>query len=180
MLNLFLAFSRFIDGVSEWAGRLASALVLVAVLVCAGTATVRYGLNAGSNAWLEAQMILFGAVVYFGGAQALRLNEHIRIDIFYGARSERTRLLIDCFGLVCFLLPVALVMGWMTWDLFAVAYVSGEVSANAGGLPMWPAKATIPIGFALLFLQGLSELIKRIAALQGRLHVDLSYEKPQQ
>lgn len=180
MLNILLACSRAIDGLSEWAGRIASALVLVAVLVCAGTATVRYGLNMGSNAWLEAQMVLFGAIVYFGGAQALRLNEHIRIDIIYGARSERTRLWIDIFGLVFFLLPVSLVMGWMTWDLFSAAYRSGEVSANAGGLPMWPAKATIPIGFALLLLQGLSELIKRIAALQGRLRLDLSYEKPQQ
>lgn len=180
MLNLFLACSRIIDSISEWAGRVASALALVAVLVCAATATARYALNFGSNAWLEAQMILFGAVVYLGGAQALRLNEHIRIDILYGARSERTRLKIDIFGLVCFLLPVTMVMGWMTWDMFLSSFVSGEVSANAGGLPMWPAKATLPLGFALLALQGLSELIKRVAALKGHMHVNLNYEKPQQ
>lgn len=180
MMNLLLACSRFIDRITGWAGHLASALVLVAVLVCAGTATVRYGLNMGSNAWLEAQMILFGAIVYFGGAQTLRRNEHIRIDIVYGGRSERTRLWIDIFGLVCFLLPVSLVMGWMTWDLFTSSYLSGEVSSNAGGLPMWPAKATIPIGFGLLVLQGLSELVKRVAALQGLVQVDLNYEKPQQ
>lgn len=180
MMNLLLAYSRFIDRISAWAGRLASLLVLVAVLLSAATSTLRYGLNIGSNAWIEAQAILFGAMVYFGGAHALRLNEHIRIDIIYGARSERTRLLIDTFGLVFFLLPVTVVMGWMSWELFLSSYLSAEVSPNAGGLPIWPAKATIPIGFALLTLQGVSELIKRIAALQGRLQLDLQYEKPQQ
>lgn len=180
MLNLLLACSRFIDRVSDWAGRFASVLVLVAVLLSATNSTLRYGLNMGSNAWIEAQAILFGAVVYLGGAQALRLNEHIRIDIIYGARSERTRLLIDAFGLLCFLLPVSVVMGWMSWDLFLNSYLSEEISANAGGLPIWPAKATIPLGFALLTLQGLSELVKRIAALQGRLQLDSQYEKPKQ
>lgn len=180
MLRFFLALSRCIDHIGEWAGRLGSVLVLLAVLASAGTATVRYGLNLGSNAWIEVQAILFGAVVYLGGARALRLNEHIRIDIFYGARSERTRLLIDIFGLVCFLLPVAVVMGWMTWDMFLVSSLNAEVSPNAGGLPIWPAKLTIPIGFALLTLQGLSELIKRVASLRGDFHVDLHYEKPQQ
>lgn len=179
-MNFLLACSRGIDRISDGAGHLASALVLVATLLCAGAATARYGLNMASNAWIEAQTILFGAVVYFGGAQALRMNEHIRIDILYGGRSERTRLLIDCFGLVCFLLPVTAVMVWMTWGLFASSFASGEVSSNAGGLPMWPAKATIPLGFALLTLQGLSELVKRIAALQDRLSVDTSYQKPQQ
>ena len=180
MLTYLLACSQFIDRITDWAGRLASALVLVAVLLCAGAATVRYGLNMSSNAWLEAQVVLFGAVVYFGGAQALKLNAHIRIDILYGARSERTRLWIDIFGLVCFLMPVVVVMTVMTWDLFWGAYLSDERSSNAGGLPLWPAKATIPIGLFLLGLQGLSELVKRVAALRGHLQLDLNYQKPQQ
>jgi TRAP-type mannitol/chloroaromatic compound transport system permease small subunit len=180
MLHFFLALSRGIDRLGEWAGRLASVLVLLAVLASAGTATVRYGLNLASNAWIEVQAILFGAVVYLGGARALRLNEHIRIDIIYGARSERARLLIDIFGLLCFLLPVCVVMGWMTWDQFLVSYLSAEVSPNAGGLPIWPTKVTLPIGFALLTLQGVSELIKRVASLRGDYQLDLHYEKPQQ
>jgi TRAP-type mannitol/chloroaromatic compound transport system permease small subunit len=179
-MAFLLACSRIIDRISNAAGHVAAVLVLVATFICAAGASARYGLNMASNAWLEAQSVLFGAVVFLGAAQVLKLNEHIRIDIVYGGRSERTRLLIDCAGLVCFLLPVAAVMLWMTWHLFATSYATGEVSSNAGGLPSWPAKATIPLGFALLGLQGLSELVKRIAALQGRMSLDTSYEKPQQ
>jgi TRAP-type mannitol/chloroaromatic compound transport system permease small subunit len=180
MLHPLLALSRGIDRLGEWAGRLASVLVLLAVLASAGTATVRYGLNLASNAWIEVQAILFGAVVYLGGARAV---EDVDADVLVepqGARSERARLLIDIFGLVSFLLPVCVVMGWMTWDQFLVSYLSAEVSPNAGGLPIWPTKVCLPIGFALLTLQGVSELIKRVASLRGDYQLDLHYEKPQQ
>lgn len=179
-MQALLAFSRRVDRLNDWAGRLATVFLLAATALCVCNALLRYGLNMGSNAWIEAQVMLFGAVMYFGGAQTLRLNEHIRIDIVYGTLTERARLWIDTVGLLVMLLPVCMLMAWLSWSLFAVSLNSGETSANAGGLLVWPSKVSIPIGFALLSLQGTSELIKRVAALQGRLQFDVGYEKPQQ
>lgn len=179
-MNALLALARAVDRISDEAGRFAAVCVIAATVVCVGNALMRYGLNLGSNAWIEAQVMLFGAMMYFGGAQTLRLNEHIRIDIVYGALSERARLWIDTLGFLFALLPVCVLMTWLSWKLFATSWVSQEVSANAGGLPVWPSKVSIPIGFALLTLQAVSELIKRVAALQGRMQLDLAYEKPQQ
>lgn len=179
-MDALLAFSRGVDRLNDWAGRLAAVFVLAATVLCVGNALLRYGLNLGSNAWLEGQVMLFGAVMYFGGAQTLRLNEHIRIDIVYGSLGERARLWIDTLGFLLALLPVCALMTWLSWKLFAASWAGGEASSNAGGLPVWPSKISIPIGFALLTLQGLSELIKRVAALQGRLALDVGYEKPQQ
>lgn len=180
MWNSLQAFSRHVDRISTWAGRFASLVVLVATLLCVANALLRYGLNIGSNAWIEAQSVMFGAMVYFGGAQTLRMNQHIRIDIIYSGRKERTRLLIDLFGTLFLLLPYTVLMTWLSWRMFAYAYLGGEVSNNAGGLPIWPAMASIPLGLALLTLQGVSEAIKRAAALRGQLALDVSYEKPQQ
>lgn len=179
-MNALLNLSRRVDRLSDAAGAVASALVLVATAVCVGNALLRYGFNLGSNAWIEAQTIFFGLMMYLGGAQTLRLNEHIRIDVIYSNRSERTRLLIDVFGILVFMLPVTLAMTWLSWVYFAASFASGEVSPNLGGLPLWPAKGAIPIGFGLLSLQGVSELVKRVAALRGLAEVDLTYEKPQQ
>lgn len=179
-MNALLTFSRLVDRVTDVAGRIASVLVLAATLVSVANALLRYGFNFGSNAWLEVQTYMFGAMMYLGGAQTLRLNEHIRIDVIYAERSERTRLLIDVIGLLLFLLPVTASMTWLSYAYFAGAFASGEISANPGGLALWPVKLTIPVGFALLTLQGLSELVKRVAALRGELEVDVTYEKPQQ
>lgn len=179
-MNFLLKLSRLVDRLSDAAGIAASAVVFAATLICVGNALLRYGVNFGSNAWIEAQTVLFGLMMYLGGAQTLRMNEHIRIDILYGARSERTRLLIDVVGILLFLLPVTVAMTWLSWAYFADSFTSGEMSPNLGGLPLWPAKAAIPIGFGLLSLQGASELIKRIGALRGLVKVDVAYEKPQQ
>jgi TRAP-type mannitol/chloroaromatic compound transport system permease small subunit len=175
-----LAFSRLVDSMTAGAGRVASALVLLATLVCVANALMRYGLNTGSNAWLEVQTHMFGAMMYLGGAHTLRVNEHIRVDVLYSAMRERNRLLIDILGLLFLLLPVCLLMTWLSWRYFAGSFASAEVSGNPGGLLLWPAKLTIPVGFGLLVLQGLSELVKRVAALRGLVQIDLSYEKPDQ
>jgi TRAP-type mannitol/chloroaromatic compound transport system permease small subunit len=179
-MNALLSFSRSVDRLTGFAGRIASLLVLVATLVCVANAGLRYGAGIGSNAWLEIQTHLFGALMYLGGAHTLRVNEHIRVDVIYGSLSERKRLVIDILGLMFFLLPVTLFMLWLSWSYFTASFESGEVSGNAGGLTLWPAKLTIPMGFALLVLQGLSELVKRFAALRGLIAFDAAYEKPQQ
>lgn len=179
-MSFLLAFSRSVDRLTKGAGSLATVLVLLATLVCVVNAVLRYGVGFGSNAWLEIQTHMFGAMMYLGGAHTLRVNEHIRVDLFYSSMRERTRLLIDIFGLLLFLLPVCIVMTWLSWTYFSGSFASGEISGNPGGLALWPAKLTIPVGFGLLVLQGLSELVKRFAALRGELELDLSYEKPDQ
>ncbi len=179
-MDALLAFSRLIDRITGGAGRIASVLVLLATLVCVLNAALRYGIGFGSNAWLEIQTHMFGALMYLGGAHTLRVNEHIRVDVIYTTLRERTRMYVDVFGVLFFLLPVTMFMTWLSWAYFAGSFASGEVSGNPGGLVLWPAKLTIPVGFALLTLQGVSELIKRIAALRGRLQMDVSYAKPDQ
>jgi len=162
-----LTLSRAIDGLNERIGRALMWLVLVAVLVSAGNATTRYMLDIASNAWLELQWYLFAAVFLLCSGYTLRHNEHIRIDVVNSHLSTRTQMWIDIFGLVFFLLPMATIIMWLSWPIFVNAYESGEVSVNAGGLIRWPARLMVPAGFFLLSLQGLSELIKRIAFLRG-------------
>lgn len=166
-MSALLSISRLIDRVNEFIGKQVSWLILVAVLVSAGNAIVRKAFNMSSNAWLEAQWYLFGAVFMLAAAYTLKQNEHIRIDIFYGGKSKRTQDWIDLFGHVFFLLPLCLLMVYLlipnTWH----AFHSGEVSANAGGLILWPSKFVILLGFVLLLLQCGSEIIKRIAVMRG-------------
>ncbi len=162
-----LKLSRLVDAVNEFIGKWVSWLILVAVIVSAGNAIVRKMFNMSSNAWLEAQWYLFGAVFMLAAAYTLKQNEHIRIDIFYGGRSKRAQDWIDLFGHVVFLLPFCLLMLWLLTPYTIHAIQSGEVSANAGGLILWPSKAVIFAGFILLTLQCFSEIIKRIAIMRG-------------
>jgi TRAP-type mannitol/chloroaromatic compound transport system permease small subunit len=175
-----LTFTRAVDRASDVAGFIAKWLVLLACLVSAGNAIIRYLFSYSSNGWLEIQWYMFGGIVLLGAAQTLRLNEHVRIDLLYSNVSDRARLWIDVFGFVVFLLPVMAYLTYLTWPFFFNSFRSGEVSMNAGGLTLWPAKALLPIGFALLFLQGLAELAKRIAALKGAIKIDTHYEAPLQ
>ncbi|WP_420833391.1 TRAP transporter small permease subunit [[Pseudomonas] carboxydohydrogena] len=168
------------DRVSDVAGYIAKWLVLLACLVSAGNAVIRYLFSYSSNGWLEIQWYMFGGIVLLGAAQTLRLNEHVRIDLLYSNVSDRARLWIDVFGFVVFLLPVMAYLVYLTWPFFLNSFRSGEVSMNAGGLILWPAKILLPTGFALLFLQGLAELAKRIAALKGAIKIDTHYEAPLQ
>lgn len=162
-----LAFSRAVDAVNERFGRVADWLVLAACVVSAGNAVVRYGLSMSSNAWLEVQWYLFAGVVMLGAAHTLNKNAHVRVDLVYSSVSARTRLWIDVFGIIFFLLPGMLLLAWMTWPFFWDALIRGEGSPNAGGLLRWPVKILMPIGFTLVAVQGLSELVKRVAALRG-------------
>ena len=167
-MNVFLALSRAIDAVNERVGHAVYWLVLVAVLVSAGNAIVRKALDMSSNAFLEVQWYLFSAIFLLCAGYTLLRNEHIRIDIIAGRFSRRTQTWIDVFGSVFFLFPMVLLILYESWPWFVRAWNSGEVSPSAGGLILWPAKILVPVGFALLGLQGISELVKRIAFLGGK------------
>jgi TRAP-type mannitol/chloroaromatic compound transport system permease small subunit len=166
-MKQLLALSRAIDFVNEHIGRVAYWLVLIVALISAANATSRYALNLASNAWLELQWYLFAAIFLLCAGYTLLHNEHIRIDVVSSRLSRRAQMWIDVFGLVFFLLPMTLFIMWLSWPIFMNAWRSGEISGNAGGLVRWPARLLIPAGFFLLSLQGISELIKRIAFLKG-------------
>jgi TRAP-type mannitol/chloroaromatic compound transport system permease small subunit len=166
-MHALLSLSTWIDRLNNRVGRLAYWLVLVAVLVSAGNALMRYAFNLSSNAWLELQWYLIGAVFLLCAGYTLYHQQHVRIDIVYNRWPRRVQLWIDIFGTVVFLLPAAGLVVWLSWPVFVAAYVSGEVSSNSGGLALWWARLLVPVGFALLFLQGISEFIKRIAVLRG-------------
>ena len=179
-MEALLKLSRLIDALNERVGLVASWLVLIACAISAGNALMRYGFSLSSNAWLEIQWYLFAGIVMLGASHTLRVNEHVRVDVFYARYGERTRLWLDLVGGVLFLLPMALIIGWLSWPLFMNSYEVGEVSANAGGLTRWPVKLLVPLGFLLLALQGVSEIIKRAAALTGHLRLESRYERPLQ
>ena len=179
-MSALLKFALAIDWVSERLGKVAAWGVLAAALISAGNAFVRYGLDISSNAWLEIQWYLFAATVMLGAPHVLKLNEHVRVDIFYGKLKGHGPVFVDLFGLVFFLLPVMGLMAWLSWPLFTKMYLTGEMSSNAGGLIRWPAVLLLPLGFGWMFLQGLGEVIKRVAYLQGRHEMDTHYEKPVQ
>jgi len=166
-LNALLALSRAIDALSERIGRVIYWFVLVVVLISAANATIRKLFNYSSNAYLEIQWYLFSVIFLFGAGYVLLHNAHVRIDIVSGRLSARAQNWIDVFGLLLFLFPMAFTIMWLSWPLFMDSYTRNEVSTNAGGLIIWPARLMVPIGFFLLIMQGISELIKRIAFLRG-------------
>jgi len=179
-VSALLKFALGVDWISERFGRIAATAVLLAALISAGNAFVRYGFDISSNAWLEIQWYLFSVTVMLGSPLVLKLNEHVRVDLIYGKLSGKAPVYIDLFGLVLFLLPVMLLLAWLSWPLFVKMFVTNEMSSNAGGLIRWPAMLLLPLGFAWMFLQGLSEIIKRVAYLRGEFEMDTHYEKPVQ
>ncbi len=168
-----LALSRAIDRVSEAFGRLADWMVLAACAVSASNAFLRYGFASGSNAWLEAQWYLFAGMVMLGASYTLQRNEHVRVDLVYGSLAWNARLWVDILGIAIFLLPAMVLLAWMTWPFFLDSWVRGEGSPSPGGLIRWPAKIVMPVGFALVAAQGVSELIKRVALLSPRWRAQL-------
>lgn len=166
-MNLLLKLSRLIDVMNEKIGRTAMWAILAAVIISALNAVVRKAFNWSSNSLLEIQWYLFSAVFLFGAAYTLLHNEHVRIDVVSGRFSRRTQVWIEVFGTVFFLLPMCFMILWLAVPFALHSFESGEVSVNAGGLTLWPVKALLPIGFFLLTLQGVSELIKRVAYLMG-------------
>lgn len=177
-----LAFSRAVDWVNQRIGKVCDALVLLACLVSSVNAMMRYGYDISSNAWLEAQWYMYAAIVMLGASYTLKRNEHVRVDIFYMTLSRRGQIILDIVGTIVFLLPVCLLLAWLSWPFFMQSFSVNEWSSNAGGLLRWPVKFLLPLGFGLLALQGVSELIKRFAALAGHAIPDLEahYERPVQ
>lgn len=168
-MGFLLALSRGIDRANEFIGKAVSLLILVSILVSAGNAVIRKVFNSSSNAWLELQWYLFGAAFLLAAAYTLKQNEHIRIDIVYGMFSRRVQHWIDLFGHVFFLMPFAVLMVVYLTPYASRSFHSGEMSTNSGGLIIWPAKALLLAGFLLLAAQGVSEIIKKIAIIRGRM-----------
>ena len=180
MSKRLLRFALGVDRISEQYGHVAALCVLAAALISAGNAFVRYGFDISSNGWLEIQWYLFAVTVMLGAPLVLKLNEHVRVDIFYGKLKGNGPVYVDLFGLVLFLLPVMAMLAWLSWPLFVKMLVTGEMSSNAGGLIRWPAMLMLPLGFSLLLLQGVSEIIKRVAWLAHKYEADFHYERPLQ
>jgi TRAP-type mannitol/chloroaromatic compound transport system permease small subunit len=179
-MNALLSLARLIDGINDKFGVLAKWAVFACCFISAANALVRYLANYSSNAYLEIQWYLFAGVVMLGASQVLRVNEHIRVDVLYGRYSGRTQALIDLVGLVLFMLPSMAVMIYYAWPLFVKMYLTGEFSSNAGGLIRWPAMLMLPLGFSMLFAQGISETIKRVAWLAHKYDAEFHYERPLQ
>ena len=166
-MNALLKFSRLIDALTERIGKAVLWLVLVVVLVSAANAIMRYTIHYSSNAFLEIQWYLFGVIFLFSSGYTLLRNEHVRIDLVSSRFSKRGQVWIDIFGILFFLMPMAIVIMLLSWPVFMNAFESQEMSNSAGGLIVWPARLMIPVGFFLLILQAISELIKRAGFLMG-------------
>jgi len=179
-MSVLLKLSRAIDWLNAQFGVIANWLVLLACLISAGNAGSRYLFSVSSNGWLEIQWYMFGGMVLLGAPYTLKMNEHVRVDLVYGLVSERTRLWIDIIGGLLFLLPICAILTYFTWVWFVESWTINEASSNAGGLVRWPVKLLLPVGFALMALQGISEIIKRIAALGHGVGAEFVYEKPLQ
>lgn len=181
-MRLLLAFSALIDAFNEKIGNFCNWLVLLACVVSAGNAMVRYAYDTSSNAWLEIQWYMFAVIVMLGASYTMKRNEHVRVDIFYMTLGRRGQLWVDILGTLVFLLPTCTILAWLSWPFFMQSFNVNEHSSNAGGLLRWPIKLVLPVGFALVALQGLSELIKRVAFLNGYAvdSLEAHYERPTQ
>ena len=168
-MSALLGLARLVDRINGLIGRGVAWLILAAVLVSAGNAVIRKSFNLSSNAWLELQWYLFGAVFMMCAAWALRDDAHVRVDVLSTNLSPRARVWIDLVCHILFLMPFAILMAWLAWPFFLSSFLSGEQSNNAGGLIRWPAKLWVLIGFVLLVAQGIAEIIKRVAMLSGDL-----------
>ena len=179
-MKTLLSLAHLIDWINDRFASVAKWAVILACVISAGNAVIRYTFDISSNAWLEIQWYMFAACVMLGAAQVLRVNELVRVDVIYGQFSSRGRVWIDLFGLVFFLLPAMALMLYFSAPLFLRMYLSQEMSSNAGGLIRWPAMLMLPLGFTLMLLQGLSEIIKRTGWLMHVYDMDLHYERPLQ
>ena len=179
-MGFLIQISRLIDALNDRLGSLANWMVLAACLISAGNAMSRYAFDLSSNAWLEVQWYLFAAIVMFGASHTLRVNEHVRVDILYTHLSERGKEWLDLIGTAVFLVPSMLVIAWYSWPFFEQSWAIRESSSNAGGLIRYPVKFLVPLGFTLVALQGISEIIKRAASLRGDIRYVTHYERPMQ
>jgi len=166
-MNALLRFSNLVDALNERIGKASSWLILVAVVICSVNAVIRYAFNMSSNGWLEIQWYLNSAMFLLVAAYALKLNAHVRIDVIAGKLSARAQAWIDLLGGVFMLLPAMLIIAWYSWPSLINSFHIHEMSSDSGGLVRWPVRLLIPVAFGLLALQGLSEIVKRIAFLKG-------------
>jgi TRAP-type mannitol/chloroaromatic compound transport system permease small subunit len=176
-LKLLLRFAKGIDRLNDLAGRAVFWLVFIAVMVSSLNALARYAFGIGSNAWLEAQWYMFALTFLFAAAWTHRNDGHVRVDVLYNRFSARTRAWVDVLGGVFFLLPTTLVLIWLSWPMVSMSIGTWEGSPDPGGLPRWPIKLAIPLAFALLSLQGIAEIIKRVAFLRGEGPPPAAYQK---
>jgi TRAP-type mannitol/chloroaromatic compound transport system permease small subunit len=179
-MKALLPFAHAIDKINDKFGTVAEWALLLSCLISASNALIRYGFSIGSNAWLEIQWYLFGTAVMFGAAQVLRLNEHVRVDLAYARYSVKQKVWVDLLGTLFFLVPVCVVMIVFSGPLAYSKFLSGEMSQSAGGLIRWPVFAVMPLGFLMVLLQGVSEMIKRVAWLRHEYDMDTHYERPLQ
>lgn len=166
-MNALLAFSRLVDRTNDAIGKAMTWLILIVVVISAGNAVVRYAIDWSSNAFLEIQWYLFSAIFLLSAGYVLNKNEHIRIDIFFSRYSPRAQNWVDVFGFLVFFAPMVILTLYLSWHTFTLAWTTGEGSPSPGGLIRWPVRLLMPVGFFLLLLQGISELIKRLAFLTG-------------
>ena len=166
-MNILLAFSRRVDWITERIGKSVGWLLLAAVLISAGNALIRKAFGVSSNAFLEAQWYLFGAVFMLGAGYVFLHDQHVRIDVLSIRMKRSTQVWVDVIGIVIFLLPLCVFVVWTSLPSLQLAIMTKEVSANPGGLLRWPVYALVPLGFAMLAVQSVSELIKRVAFLTG-------------
>ena len=179
-MEALLKLSLLIDAANRHLGKIASWCVLLACMISAGNAMMRYAFDLSSNAWLEIQWYLGSVVVMLGASYTLQRNEHVRVDILYTQLSERGQLWLDILGTAFFLIPACVFIGWLSWPFFHESWRLNEISWNAGGLIRWPVKFLIPLGFGLVALQGVSEIIKRVGWLMHIHEMDTHYERPLQ
>jgi TRAP-type mannitol/chloroaromatic compound transport system permease small subunit len=179
-MGALIQLSKLIDAINDRLGILANWLVILACLISAGNAMSRYAFDLSSNAWLEIQWYLFAAIVMLGASYTLKMNEHVRVDIVYTHLSERGKEWLDLIGTAVFLVPSMLTIAWYSTPFFLQSWQVQEISGNAGGLIRWPVKILVPIGFTLVALQGISEIIKRAASLRGDIRYVTHYERPVQ
>jgi TRAP-type mannitol/chloroaromatic compound transport system permease small subunit len=191
-MSVLLKFALAVDWINERFSKLAAWAVFISAMICAGNAFIRYGLDSNSDGWfvnfytlrangfLELQWYLFAVTVMLGAPYVLKMNEHVRVDLIYSKLKGNGPVYVDLFGLIFFFMPVVIVLLYMCVPYFYQAFLSNESSRNAGGLHIWQVTWTLPVGFALLLAQGLSEIIKRVAYLTGSYEMDTHYEKPLQ
>lgn len=179
-MGFLIQISKLIDALNDRLGVAANWMVLAACLISAANAMSRYAFDLSSNAWLEIQWYLFAGIVMLGASHTLRMNEHVRVDIVYTHLSERGKEWLDLVGTAVFLVPSMLVIAWYSVPFFLTSWQIQEMSGNAGGLLRWPVKILVPVGFTLVALQGVSEIIKRAASLRGDIRYTTHYERPVQ
>ena len=179
-MRTLLAFSDGVDRLTEAIGQALKWLVLGASLVSAGNALFRYTFHNSSNAWLEIQWYMFGAMFLLAAGYALKHEEHVRVDVIFSRLTPQQQAWVDVVGTILFLMPAAILIGWMSIPSLVNSFRIGEMSSDAGGLLRWPMKATIPLGFGLLALQGVAEIIKKLAVATGVREPGKAYEKPVQ